>query len=211
MQGAHVLLDGDFLDFLQGRRFERGADAQIRAIALLSELQFGLIAQQDVTRLAACLFVAETDDDALAFAVDAAVANVLVTHQAAQIGSGRIQAFGQRTLHVDLQQEVHTTAQIQPQIHRQGMQIGQPLGRTGKQVEGHDVLRVAGVRIELLFEDVLGLELDVGVCKTHLDTIHIQENPVVFNARRLERGFDAFECFEIDLERGFAAGNLDSR
>ena len=88
MQGAHVLLDGDFLDFLQCRRFERGADAQIRAIALLSELQFGLIAQQDVTRLATCLFVAEADDDALAFAVDAAVANVLVTHQAAQIGSG---------------------------------------------------------------------------------------------------------------------------
>ena len=91
------------------------------------------------------------------------------------------------------------------------MQIGQPLGRTGKQVEGHDVLRVAGVGIELLFEDVLGLELDVGVCKTHLDTIHIQENPVVFNARRFERGFGAFECLEIDLERGFAAGDLNSR
>ena len=51
---------------------------------------------------------------------DAAVADVLVAHQAAQVGAHRVKALGQRALHVDLEQEMHAAAQVETEVHRQG-------------------------------------------------------------------------------------------
>jgi hypothetical protein len=59
---------------------------------------------------------------------DAAVADVLVAQQAAQVGRGRVEPLGQRALHVDLQQEVHAAAQVEAEVHRQRMHRGQPGG-----------------------------------------------------------------------------------
>jgi hypothetical protein len=59
----------------------------------------------------------------------AAVAQVLVAQHGAQVGRGRVEALGQRALHVDLQQEVHAATQVEAEVHRQRMQRGQPLRR----------------------------------------------------------------------------------
>ena len=72
-------------------------------------------------------------------------------------------------------------------------------------------MRVAGIRIELLFENVLGLELSVLVFQANFDAVGVEENTVGLDAGSLECTFDAFERLEIGLERRFGAGDLDSR
>jgi hypothetical protein len=42
----------------------------------------------------------------------------------------------------------------------------------------------AGVRIELLFEQILGLELGVGVVQANLDAVGVEEGAVAVRFRR---------------------------
>jgi hypothetical protein len=72
-----------------------------------------------------------------AFAGDAGVAHVLVAHQGAQVGGGRVEALGQRALHVHLQQEMHAAAQVEAEIHRQGVIEVSQFGEVRQQVERH--------------------------------------------------------------------------
>ena len=137
--------------------------------------------------------------------------NGLVAQLAAQVGTDRIEALGQRSFHVDLEEKVHATAQVKAEVHRQCTHTGQPLRRTRKQIQCNDVLRVSGVGVELLFEQIPGLELGIRVFQANLDAVGVEEDAEAFDARCLERTFDAFQRLDIDLERGFGAGHLYSR
>ena len=208
VQRTHVLLDGEFLNLVQGGGLERGNKAQVAAFALLDERQFRLRIFQGEACLVERFGIAEADDHPLAFATDAAVADALVAQYAAQVGADRIQALGQRPLHVDLQQEMYTAAQVKPEVHGQRAEVGQPARRAGQQVERHDVLRIGRVGIELLLQQILGLQLGVGVFQTNLDAGGVEENAAGGHASRLQRGFDAIQGGGIDLDRGLGAGYL---
>ena len=47
----------------------------------------------------------------------------------ADVAAERVEPFGERALHVDLQQEVHAAAQVEPEIHRQRADPGEPVRR----------------------------------------------------------------------------------
>jgi hypothetical protein len=53
----------------------------------------------------------------LAVAADATVAHIFLAQRGTDVTSKRLGPLGQRRLHVDLQHEVHTAAQIQSQVH----------------------------------------------------------------------------------------------
>ena len=106
---------------------------------------------------------------------------------------------------------MHAATQVEAEVHRQGMQVGQPLGRTRQQIQGDDILRVARVRVELPFQQVLCLQLTVGVQQADLDTVAVEEDATVLNASVLQDAGYPFTGLFIDLEGGFGAGNLDGR
>jgi hypothetical protein len=128
VQGGDVLLDGEFLDALLRFRLERGGQLEVGAVLDFVTSRSGWAVLDGGARLVAHLGVAEADGELVAFAGDAAVAHVLVAHQGAQVGGGGVEALGQRPLHVDLQQEMHAAAQVQAQVHGQGVHRGQPGG-----------------------------------------------------------------------------------
>jgi len=157
VQRGDVLLQREFADLLLGLRLQRRDQARFAGVAGFDDLQVGLAVGNGVTGLVAGFGIAELDDDTVTLAIDAAVTQVLVAQCGADVGRSRIKALGQRALHVHLEQEVHAAAQVEAEVHRQRVQRGQPLRRSSQQVEGDDVLRVGSVRIEGLFQDVLGL------------------------------------------------------
>ena len=210
-QRRHVLLDGEFLDALDRFRLEGGDHFEIFAFSLISQQQIGLIVLEDDSRFGAGIAVAEANGQAFAFPGDAGMPNVLVPQQATQIAADRVEALGQRALHVHLKQKMHAAAQVEAEVHRQRMQVGQPLGRTRQQIQGDDILRVARVRVELPFQQVLCLQLAVGVEQANLDAVAVEKDAAVLDAGAPQRAGDAFSRPVINLESGFGAGNLDSR
>ena len=106
---------------------------------------------------------------------------------------------------------MHAAAQVEAEVHGQRIQAGQPLRRGRQQVERDDVLRIAGIGVECLFENVLGLQLGVGVLQAGLHAIEVELDAVVVNAGRLQGFFDAEPGLFIDLERGFGTGYLHGR
>ena len=151
---SDVLLERRVLDALLGFGPDGGVQARLRRVAGVQELEIGQRLGERPLRLLARFGVAEPDDDRAALAGDARVANVLVAQRRAHVAGERVEPFGERALHVDLQQEVHAAAQIQPEIHRQRADPGQPVRRRGEQVERDGVRRVLRIGVERLTEDV---------------------------------------------------------
>jgi hypothetical protein len=107
-----------------------------------------------------------------------------------------------------LQQEVHTATQVKAEVHRQGMQRSQPLWRCGQQIQRNDVLRVGRVRIEGLFQNILGLQLGVRVFQASLDAVGVQLDTFVADAGGLQGFFDSGSSLGVDLDGDLGAGNL---
>ena len=211
VQGGDVLLESELAKFFLGFRLQRGNQFWLAGVAAFGNQQVGLAVANREACLVAGFDVAEFDDAALAFTIDAAVAQVLVAHHGAQVGRGRVELFGQRALHVDLQQEVHAAAQVEAEIHRQRPQRSQPLRRCRQQIQGDDVLRVGGIRVEGLFQDILGLQLGIGVLEARLDAVEIKLDAVVRDAGSDQGFFNTGLGLGIDLDRGLGAGNLHGR
>ena len=211
VQGVDVLLDGELADAFQRFWFEAGDQTQIVALADFCQCQVVVAAGQDFLAGSTGFGITETDHDPFAVAADAGVAHILVTQQAAQVGGGRVETFGDGTRHVDLQEEVHAAAQIEAEVHRQGMQRGQPLRRCGEQIERDDVLRIGGVRVEGAFQDVLGLQLGVGILEACLDADRVELDAVMGDAGGLQGTFDPSPGAFIDLERDLGTGDLHRR
>ena len=62
-------------------------------------------------------------------------------------------------MHIDLQQEVHTSAKVKTEIHRQSVDLQQPLGGVGNQVGRDDVGRIRAIGIKRAFKHFAGLKL----------------------------------------------------
>ena len=173
--------------------------------------QIGLAVGDGVACLVARLGIAELDDQAVALAVHAGVTQVLVAHDGAQVGRHRVEALGQRALHVDLEQEMHAAAQVKAEVHRQRVQRGQPARGGRKQIERDDVLRVGGIRVEGFLQHVLGLQLDIRVREAGLDAVEVELDAVVRDAGGLQGLLDARQSLLVDLDRRLGARNLNRR
>ncbi len=112
-------------------------------------------------------------DSALPFAGDAAVLDALVAQRGADVVGRRLHLLGERRLHVHLQQEMHAAAQIEPEVHRQRADRRQPARAVGQQVQRDDV-----VLAELRLQQVLRLQLRVGVREAHLDAVGVEKDAV---------------------------------
>ena len=117
-QGQQVLLHGRILNAPFGFRFERRLQHKLAAslfgvqrvvVETLLDFRFALAAR---------LGIAELHQQHIAFAADAGISNLLIAQRAADIAGRRFQRLAQRGVHVNLQQEMHTAAQIQAEIHR---------------------------------------------------------------------------------------------
>ena len=126
-QRGQVLLDGELLNALLRLRPQR-TDQQILAVAILAtQQQVGEIALDEGAGLVAAGALLEAHHQLLALAADAAAARVLLAAQrAADSGAEAVQGLGDRTLHVDLEQEMHAPAQVQTEVHRLRADRGEP-------------------------------------------------------------------------------------
>jgi hypothetical protein len=180
VQGGDVLRDRRRLHPLGGVGLEVAGELEVDAVDAVQPLHVGQLVAEDVARRGLRLRVAKAHHDRVAVAGDAGMADVLVAQQRARVAGQGIGLLGQRRLHVDLHQEVDAAAQVEAEVHRQGMQRGQPLGRAREQVEGDDVGRVLGVGVEGGAERVLGLALGVEVGEARLDRIAVELDEVGF-------------------------------
>ena len=90
------------------------------------------------------------------------IGDARVAQLRANIGSQRVVACCQRTLHVNFQQEVHAAAKIEAQIHGVRANGREPVGRSRQQVQGHGIRGVFRVGVQILFDEIFGLQLKVG-------------------------------------------------
>ena len=211
MQSGDVLLEGEFLDALLRFRLERGSQLEVSAVLDFRQQQIGLVGLDGGARLVARFGVAEADGKLIALAHDAGMAHVLVAQHGAQVGAGRVEPLAQRPLHVHLEEEMHAATQVKPQVHGQGVQRGEPGGRTGQQIERHHIGGVLGIWIQRTLDGVLGLELRFGVAETRADAVLVDKDAVVHDARRFQGFLDAAEQFHVDLDGRLDAGDLHRR
>ena len=144
-------------------------------------------------------------------ALDAAMADLALTQQGLNVAAGGFDALEQRLIHVNLHQEVHAAAQIEAQIHRQGTNAGQPVGRVAQQVQRHDVIGRGLVRIERVAQDVARLELGVGVGKAGSHRAAIKQNLGRLDVGLLKDALHPIQHVDIHLDCGAAAGDLYRR
>ena len=179
--------------------------------ALRRHRQVGLVVAQDVARPIPRLFVPEPDLHAVAAALDSCMAHILVPQQPAQVAGGGFDALAERLGGVDLHQEMHAAAQVEPEIHGQCVQPRQPLRRTAEQVQGSDVDRVGGVAVECFLQHVPRAHLHIGRGEPHLDRVGVAQDPVVVDAGALERVEHLLLGLVADLDRRLQAGHLHRR
>ena len=164
---------------------------------MLGEAHVRLGVHQRGAGLVAIVVFAEANHDALVVAIDAAVANILVTQQGANIGGGGVKPLGQSALQIDLQQEVHTAAQIEAQVHGQCVNGGQPLWRGRQQIEGDDVLAVIRVRVEGVLQNVARFQLGVGIRQADLDAVGIEKRTVAGQVVLVQNAGDLLQQFVV--------------
>ena len=165
----------------------------------LAQRQVGVVLLDDGARLRPLRTVLEAHHDVGAVARDAAVLDLLVAHQRADVGRVAVAGLVERGLHVDLQQEMHAAAQVEAQVHRQRADRRQPLRRRRQQVERDDVV-VAQLRLD----DVPRLQLRVGVGEAHLDAGGVERRAAEGNVAGLERVLDHAEQRRVGLHLGRA-------
>ena len=101
------------MDGFSGDLFDRGDQFDVLPISGRHRIQIGELILNDALGCLSGSCVPEPDLDGLAVAGNTAVAHVLFTQDGANVAGQRLCPLGERCLHVDLQHEVHTTAQIQ--------------------------------------------------------------------------------------------------
>jgi hypothetical protein len=139
------------------------------------------------------------------------VADVLLAQLAAHVRREVLDALEARGRHVDLEEEVHAAAQVEAEIHRQGVDPGEPAGRRRQQVERDGVGAFVGAGVERALDQVLRPELRVGVGEAHLHAGRVDLGAAVVNGFLLEDLFDPGEERRVDLHRRLGARDLHRR
>ena len=98
-----------------------------------------VFANQLLSLLKRC-FIGKTELDGTIQLRQAAIAHALFAQQALDLTLVDLAACIQGLVHVHFHQEVHTTGQVQTQLHRTAAQITQPIRGGLRQVERHDEL-----------------------------------------------------------------------
>ena len=145
VQRHHVLLERLVLDAAGGLRLDGGAQLVIGAVGCFRHLKVWNLVLNEVFSRREGGRIAKPDFDHVAVAGNAAVADVLFTQRQANVTGQRLSALGQRSLHVHLQHEMHAAAQVQPEVHRVGIERGQPGGRARQQVQCHHIRRIGRI------------------------------------------------------------------
>ncbi len=141
--------------------------------------------------------IAKFYQQGIALAAHARIRDIFFAQRTANIARCSFQRLVQRRFHVDLQQKVHTAAQVQTEIHRQRVQVGQPLWRTRQQIERHHIIFT-----QLCFQQVFGFELQIRIGKTRLDTVAFQLDHFRVDVGRLECRVNATQQGGIRLQTG---------
>jgi hypothetical protein len=95
-------------------RLESARESQLAARVDVAQQQIRERLLDLGARLRPLGLVAEADDDVGTFAGDAGVLHLLFAQQRAHVGRVAVAGLVERGLHVDLQQEVHAAAQVEP-------------------------------------------------------------------------------------------------
>jgi hypothetical protein len=161
-QRLDVLLQRLLLLALRDLGLDARDERRFAARLLLADHEIGHVGER-LQRRRPLVGLAEADHDAIAFAPDAGVIDFLVAEQPAHITEVALDCLVPGGLHVDLQQEVHAAAQVEPEVHGLRAERLQPRRRIGHEVERHDVARAGS---DLRLDHVAGLELRVGVGET---------------------------------------------
>jgi len=138
--------------------------------------------------------------------LDAAIAYALVTqHQTNFTGPG-FHPLLYCSFTINLNQKVHTTAQIQTQIHRAGAYLAQPVRCGWRQIQRHYV-----VTTERLFSNDLAAQLIVVACHSHQPGRPHLLACAVADISLLQRLVQLFPCRQRHLTACFSAGYLNRR
>ena len=181
------------------------------------EQQIRLRVAQEIVCAIAFFGRRKTDFNIVADTADAGVTDALVAKLRTQIGSNGVCTLGERRTHVNLQQEVHTAAQVKTQIHRQSIDRKKPSRRIRHQIQSHDMARILRIGIERLLNHFARTKLlfSLSRIKTHADGILLcalfKEEPVGLEVRVRERSLYLRERLLGDLHRCLAGGNLHRR
>ena len=117
MQRGDVLFQRLLLDASTGLGLDRSSQLDICTIRCFNRLQIReLILQHRLGRIKSGS-VLKTDLDGLIVARNTRMAHIFLSQAGAQITCKGLGTFGQRRLHVNLQHEMHTTTQIQTEVH----------------------------------------------------------------------------------------------
>ena len=209
VQRGDVLLHRVVQEGAHGGLGQRQQQLRVIAVAPFLHGQVGLVVTQQLLGAGAGILAGKVQHQLLAVALDAVVAHLAVAQQRAHVGHRTVQALVQRLGGVDLHQEVHTAAQVQTQVHGQGVQLGQPRGRGRQQVQRGDVDRIGRIRVHRLLQHVAGAQLGIGGVEADLDGVVVAQHPRVGDAGLVERGQRLAFGGRVDLDGRLLARYLN--
>ena len=160
------------------------------------------------TGLFAGVFIAEAQLNGTAQLRQAAIAQLLFAQQALDVAFVDFQACIEGFVHVHFEQEVHTTGQVQTQLHRVRTEVAQPLRSGLCQVQRDDV-----VITQCLAHNVLGRQLVFSLAQTDQTALAArgQSGRLDVDAGLFQRCADASQIGVIDLQSRAGAADLNGR
>ena len=181
--------------------------------SLILELGIGshklvVLAGNQATGFTALVFVGKAELQGVALGRQTAIANPLRAHQAPQLTLVDIDPRLDGLVHVDLQQEVHTTGQVQTQCHGASPNCRQPVRRGLRQVLRHNIARA-----ERVTDNILRLQLITAINQTHQAgaAVGTQFGALGRQIGCSQRLLDAVKISLIDDLSGAGAGDLNGR
>ena len=194
---------------MQRRRLE--GHGQAGAIRRGRHIHLGLVLRDLAARGIQHVGIAHAHFNGVARAAHAAVADVFLAQQHANVAGRGVQPLGDGRAHVYLEHEMHAAAQIQPQIHGLGVQRRQPVRRAGDQIERHDVGAFFLASGQGARNHVLGLDLRVFGIKARAHRLAVKHHAVSGNARFLQSLLHLLQRLAIHLDGHLACGHLHRR
>lgn len=160
------------------------------------------------TGLFAGIFITEAQLNGTAQLRQAAITQFLFTQQALDVAFVDFQACIEGFVHVHFQQEVHTTGQVQTQLHWVRAQIAQPLRGGLCQVQRDDV-----VITQRLAHNVFGRQLVFSLAQTDQTALAVggQRGCLDVDPGLLERSAHTIQISLIDLQRSACTTDLNGR
>ena len=160
IQRGTVLIHRVILHFLEGGRVQVEHQHPLLGIGIQREFR-QRVTQQGAGGIGVC-GVGELHAQLLAILLHVAVTNAFVFQRQFDLAGPGFHALVHHRFHIHLQQEMHTTAQIQAQIHRRSTNGTQPSWSSGRQIQGHHIVIAEGTGQKLA-----GTKLAVIVSEAH--------------------------------------------